>query len=83
MGIVWIQDRHDGLAISANGRQARDLSMQSVKFMTTIKITDGGGWPFAGRNPETKWVIFTRHTGSVGNNYPHAGVPVAEEADGI
>ncbi|MBC3378690.1 hypothetical protein H8I69_06125 [Serratia fonticola] len=57
--------------------------MQRVKFMTVIKITEGGGWPFAGRHPEIKWVIFTRHTDSVGNNYPHAGVPVAEEANGI
>ena len=57
--------------------------MQRVKFMTVIKITEGGGWPFAGRNPEIKWVIFTRHTVSVGNNYPHAGVPVAEEANEI
>ncbi|WP_411752988.1 hypothetical protein [Serratia sp. (in: enterobacteria)] len=57
--------------------------MQHVKFMTAIKITDGGGWPFAGRNPEIKWVIFTRNTVSVGNNYSHAGVPVAEETHGI
>jgi hypothetical protein len=53
--------------------------MQHVKFMTAIKIIGGGGWPFAGGNPEIKWVIFTRHAVSVGNNYSHAGVPVAEE----
>ncbi|MGF6192882.1 hypothetical protein [Serratia sp. 2723] len=57
--------------------------MQRVKFMTVIKITDSGRWPFAGRKSEIKWVIFTRDAISMGNNYPHAGVPVAEEANGI
>ncbi|WP_157834767.1 MULTISPECIES: hypothetical protein [unclassified Serratia (in: enterobacteria)] len=57
--------------------------MQRTDFMTAIKITDGGRWPFSGRNPQRKWVIITRHAGSVGNNYPHIDVPVAEESHGI
>ncbi|MCL1027792.1 hypothetical protein [Serratia silvae] len=57
--------------------------MQGVDFMTAIKITDCGGWPFADRTAAIKWVIFTRHAVSVGNNYPHAGVSVAEEANEI
>lgn len=57
--------------------------MQRVNFMTAMKITDGGRWLFASRSLDRKWVIFTRHTDSVSNNYPHIGVPVAEEANGI
>ncbi|HGM5492488.1 TPA: hypothetical protein ACKP1B_004187 [Serratia fonticola] len=51
--------------------------------MTAIKITNGSGWPFTGRNPNRKWVIITRHAGSLSNNYPHIDMPVAEETHGI
>ncbi|MGL5385925.1 MAG: hypothetical protein ACRC2A_17185 [Enterobacterales bacterium] len=57
--------------------------MQGVKFRAVRKIIDGGGWSFSGRNLARKWVIITRHTGSVSKNYPHIGGPVAEETHGI